>query len=195
MKIYDISRELFSTPVYPGDTAPTYLRAASYETGDGYSLTDINICAHSATHADAPYHFVRGGKTIDETDLYAYVGECRVVTAENGFFTSETAAKTLDDGDKRILIRGGILTEDGADAIIARGVRLVGCEGVSISDPDAPASVHKRLLSHEIAILEGLDLMGVPDGVYFLSAQPIKLGGCDGAPCRAILIDGVTETK
>lgn len=195
MKIYDISRELFSTPVYPGDTIPTYLRAVSYEAGDVYSLTDINICAHSATHADAPYHFIRDGKTIDAADIYAYVGRCRVVTAQDGVFTSETAAKTLSDGDERVLIRGGILTDDGADAVIGRRIRLVGVEGVSVSDPDAPMAVHVRLLSHEIAILEGLDLSCVPDGEYFLSALPIKLGGSDGAPVRAVLIDGITETK
>lgn len=195
MKIYDISREMFSTPVYPGDTIPTYLRAASYEAGDGYSLTDINICAHSATHADAPYHFIPDGKTIDEADLHAYVGECRVVTATDGLFTSDSAEKTLADGDVRVLIRDGILTADGADALIGRGVRLVGCEGVSISDPTSPMAVHKQLLGRGIAIVEGLDLSDVPDGVYFLASQPIKLGGCDGAPCRAILIDGITETK
>lgn len=195
MKIYDISKEIFSTPVYPGDTVPTYLRAASYDAGDIYSLTDINICAHSATHADAPYHFIKDGKTIDETDLHAYVGVCRVVSAEEGFFTSETARKVLAETDARVLIRGGILTADGADELIRRGVRLVGCEGESISDPDAPMAVHKQLLSHEISIVEGLDLSGVPDGEFFLAAQPIKLGGSDGAPCRAILIEGIIETK
>ncbi|MGN0392012.1 MAG: hypothetical protein ACI4FW_04030 [Bariatricus sp.] len=42
-------------------------------------------------------------------------------------------------------------------------------------------------------LLEGICLDRVPEGGYFLNATPINLGGGDGAPCRAILVelDGV----
>jgi arylformamidase len=45
------------------------------------------------------------------------------------------------------------------------------------------------MLGAEVVLLEGIRLAEVPDGVYLLDAAPINLGGADGAPCRAILID------
>jgi arylformamidase len=43
-----------------------------------------------------------------------------------------------------------------------------------------------------MAILEGLVLSGVPDGLYELIALPLKLVGFDASPVRAILrtLDG-----
>ncbi len=67
-------------------------------------------------------------------------------------------------------------------------VRLVGVESQSVGPVDAPMKVHLILLRREIALLEGLVLEGVAEGRYFLSAVPLKLGGCDGAPCRAFLM-------
>lgn len=49
--------------------------------------------------------------------------------------------------------------------------------------------VHKILLGQEIALLEGIVLKAVPEGRYYLSAAPLNLGGADGAPCRAYLLD------
>ena len=49
--------------------------------------------------------------------------------------------------------------------------------------------VHLELLKKEIVLLEGIRLKGVDEGVYILNAAPLKLGGCDGAPCRAILVE------
>ena len=49
-------------------------------------------------------------------------------------------------------------------------------------------AVHLILLGTGIVLLEGIVLTDVPAGKYFLSAAPLHLGGCDGAPCRAVLI-------
>lgn len=43
------------------------------------------------------------------------------------------------------------------------------------------------MLEDEIALLEGIDLSAVPEGEYELYAFPLKLGGADGAPVRAVL--------
>ena len=48
--------------------------------------------------------------------------------------------------------------------------------------------VHLILLKEEIVLLEGIVLSHVPEGKYLLSAVPLNLAGCDGAPCRAVLI-------
>jgi arylformamidase len=46
---------------------------------------------------------------------------------------------------------------------------------------------HHAILHHDLAILEGLDLAAVPEGVYELIALPLRLVGFDASPVRAIL--------
>ncbi len=74
----DITQEIFSGCVYPGDTKPTFRRASSLEAGDACTLTDFSMCAHNGTHLDAPAHFIRGGKTIEQMDLTRCAGRCAV---------------------------------------------------------------------------------------------------------------------
>ena len=177
--IYDISQELFSSVVYPGDTAPEAIEVCSMERGDGINLTDLKLCAHNGTHVDAPRHFIRQGKDISKLSLETCVGRAIVTAADR-------LAEALTH--ERILLRGeGELTEATVNRLIEASVKLVGVEGQSVGN----SKVHKLLLSHEVVILEGIRLGQVPDGEYFLFAAPINLGHCEGAPCRAILLDGV----
>ncbi|MBQ2999626.1 MAG: cyclase family protein [Clostridia bacterium] len=177
--IYDITQELFGSLTYPGDTTPERIVVRRMEDGELYNLSDIKMCAHNGTHVDAPRHFVRDGKSIDEMDLNACIGTCQVC--------SDIAA-LLSTESERVLLRGmKELDEDIAQKLLSKNIKLLGIEGQSIGS----ASVHHMLLSHEIVLLEGIRLDGVADGTYFLFAAPMKLGNCDGAPCRAILLDDV----
>ncbi len=45
------------------------------------------------------------------------------------------------------------------------------------------------MLGAEIVLLEGIRLEKVPVGKYFLNAVPLNLGGADGSPCRATLLE------
>ena len=74
MKIYDISQEVFSCQVYPGDPAPERAVLQSMTEGAVYNLTAFHMCAHNGTHIDAPFHFMQDGKTVDEIPLEAVVG-------------------------------------------------------------------------------------------------------------------------
>ena len=47
---------------------------------------------------------------------------------------------------------------------------------------------HQVLLENEVIVVEGLDLSEVSQGRYTLYCLPIKIGGVDGAPARAILV-------
>lgn len=38
---------------------------SSMEKGDLYNLTAFSMCAHNGTHIDAPFHFIKDGKTVD----------------------------------------------------------------------------------------------------------------------------------
>jgi arylformamidase len=68
------------------------------------------------------------------------------------------------------------------------GVRLVGVDYLSAEQFGAPAPMtHRILLGKGIPIVEGLSLESVPAGDYDLIVLPIKVGGHEGAPARAVL--------
>lgn len=192
--IYDISRELFSCSVYPGDPVPARKPLQSMEAGDLYNLTALSLCAHNGTHVDAPAHFIKEGKTVDELDLAALFGACLVVRAE-GDLTATHATALLERASsarcERLLIAGNATVTEEAAAVFADAADdlcLIGVESRSVGPLDAPMATHKLLLGAGILLLEGLRLSHVPEGVYLLSALPLNLGGCEGAPCRAALI-------
>ena len=191
MKIYDISQEVFSCAVYPGDPKPEKQTVYSTGAGDLYNLSFFAMCAHNGTHVDAPFHFLHDGKTVDQIDLSHFVGDCFVARHE-GDVTAADAQNILKkaDGAERILIAGNAtVTIEAAEVFAAGGIKLLGNEGQTVGPENAPMQVHLILLRREIALLEGIVLQGIPEGQYFLSAAPLNLGGADGAPCRAYLID------
>ena len=190
MKIYDISQEVFSCGIYPGDPKPEKQTLCSYEAGDVYHLTAFSMCAHNGTHIDAPFHFLPDGKTVEQLDLSVFVGECYLARHE-GDVSAKDAEEILRKaaGIPRILLGGKLtVTEEAAAVFAEAGICLLGNEGQTVGPENAPMAVHKRLLEKNIALLEGILLTGIPEVAYFLSAAPLKLAGSDGAPCRAYLI-------
>jgi len=190
MKIYDISQEIFSCAVYPGDPKPEKQVLSATDSGALYNLTAFSMCAHNGTHVDAPFHFLGEGKPVDQMDLSVFVGDC-YVARHTGDVTARDAQAILDKaGTKRILIAGdATVTAEAAEAFAASGICLLGNESQTVGPKDGPMQVHLILLKKGIALLEGIVLADVPEGSYFLSAAPLNLGGSDGAPCRAYLID------
>ena len=190
MKLYDISQEVFSCAVYPGDPVPEKRRLQATDAGDLYNLTAFSMCAHNGTHVDAPFHFLPEGKTVEQMPLDIFVGECLVVR-HHGDVTGEDARDMLRKaaGTPRILIAGNAtVTIEAAEVFAAGPLCLLGNESQSVGPENAPMAVHKCLLRQGIALLEGVVLDGVPEGTYLLNAAPLNLAGADGAPCRAWLI-------
>ena len=195
MTIYDISQEVFGCRVYPGDPAPERELLCSTERGDLYNLTAFRMCAHNGTHVDAPFHFLKDGKTVDEIPLEAFVGKAYVaehhgtVSGQDALEIFETAKRQDPEAAKRILIKGdAVVSPEAAKVFAANRILLLGNESQSVGPEDAPMEVHLGLLGAEVVLLEGIRLGAVAEGVYFLSAAPLNLSGADGAPCRAFLI-------
>ena len=196
MKIYDISQEVFGCVVFPGDPAPARERISTMEDGALYNLTAFSMCVHNGTHIDAPYHFIKDGKTVDELPLSKTVGMA-YVAQEEGILTATDAARILQaaknahpEAEKRILVGGKVtVSEDAARTFAEAGIYLLGNESQTVGPENAPMLVHQILLSREVVLLEGIRLGEVPEGVYLLFAAPLALGGSDGAPCRALLIE------
>ena len=194
MKVIDISQEVFSCDVYPGDPVPRREVLQSMEEGELYNLSCFSMCAHNGTHVDAPAHFLREGKTVEQLPLEQMVGPCYVARC-CGELSEGDARSILERAGKagaaqRILIAGdATVTAEAAGVFAAASVKLVGCEGQSVGPVDAPMQVHLILLSAGVVLLEGIMLETVPEGRYFLFAAPLKLAGAEGSPCRACLIE------
>lgn len=191
MKIYDISQEVFSCKVYPGDPKPEKKTLSETAKGDLYNLTAFSMCAHNGTHIDAPFHFLDKGKTVEQMTLDTFVGDC-YVACHHGDVTAEVAKAILQraEGIPRILIAGlATVTSEAAQVFANAGICLLGNESQTVGPEDAPMQVHTILLQQDVALLEGVVLTGISEGRYFLSAAPLCLSGADGAPCRAYLIE------
>ncbi|SDB06926.1 Kynurenine formamidase [Ruminococcaceae bacterium FB2012] len=190
--LYDISQEVFSCTVFPGDPKPEKKTLMSVSKGDVCNLTGLSMCAHNGTHVDAPYHFLNDGKTIDQVGLEPFIGDCFVVRHE-GNVSAEDAESFLKRAEEagageRLLIGGkATVTAEAAKVFAARGLLLIGNESQTVGPEDAPMEVHLILLGAGTVLLEGIRLEGIPEGKYLLMAQPLNLGGCDGSPCRAVL--------
>ena len=188
MKLYDISRELFSTPVYPGDPCPKSEQVLRMEMGDLCNLTAFYTGSHSATHVDAPLHFVEVARSIDQMPLELFMGPCRVVTA-HGILTGSDIDLIQPQNGERILFHGGaFLSQSAAFALGEAGVILLGTDQQSIGPAGDERAPHVELLSREIVLLEGLNLDDVPDGAYTLFALPLKVCGLEASPVRAVLL-------
>lgn len=191
MIIHDISRDTLTTPVYEGDpeTAVSFLK--SFDNADGYNLTAISMCNHAGTHIDAPLHFLENGNAIDDIRLNTFYGKCTVISVE-GILTGKDMERLLPYCKRRILFRGlgkTFLSHSAAIVLAESKVVLVGTDGDSIAPPFDVARPHRELAHAGIAVLENLNLEDIDDGEYDLCAFPVKLGGLEAAPCRAILFE------
>ena len=195
MKIYDISQEIFGCQVYTGDPTPQKRVLSSMEKGDLYNLTAFSMCAHNGTHIDAPFHFIKGGKTVDSIGLDTFIGMAYVaehngiVSADDATEMLEKAKKQNSEAAKRILIKGDAeVSAEAAKVFAESNILLLGNESQTVGPENAPMEVHLILLGAGVVLLEGIRLSEVSEGVYFLNAAPLNLSGSDGSPCRAVLI-------
>ena len=195
MKVYDISQEVFGCKAYPNDPMPEKIVLKSMQKGDVYNLTAFNMCAHNGTHIDAPFHFIKDGKTIDEICLEAFVGMA-YVAEHHGLVTGNDATEIIKkakkqnlEASKRILIKGEVeVSLEAAKVFASSDILLLGNEPQTVGPQNAPMAVHLTLLGANVVLLEGIRLGEVYEGVYFLNAVPLNLSGADGSPCRAVLI-------
>ena len=201
MEIIDVSVPIHPGMVtYPGDPAVRIERVSAIADGAVANLSRLDFGAHSGTHVDAPVHFVDGAPSAESLPLEVLIGRARVVDATAvDRQLDEAALAELDPRGDRILFKTRnselwardefaddfvSLTADGAAFLLARGVRLVGIDYLSIGDEAA----HLALLRAGVVTIEGLDLRQVDAGEYRLVCAPLKLVGSDGAPARVLLL-------
>jgi len=203
MRVYDISPTVApALAVWPGDTPPRREVLLDIARGDSVTLSTLHATVHLGAHADAPSHYAAGAPSIESRPLELYLGPCQVLRPRVSRGT-RIGTSALPDALEapRVLFATGTfpdpmrfqpdfaaLAPELIDELHARGVVLVGLDTPSvdlIDSKDLPA--HQACLRHDLAILEGLVLEEVPEGVYELIALPLRLAGFDASPVRAVL--------
>lgn len=196
-----------TTPVYEGDSPMSFIFLRDMRKGDPLTLSKLIMGAHSGTHIDAPMHFVRDGAPIERVSLDALIGRARVIDIPENVQSIDAAELNRHKwrDAERILFRtrssiGGWMTSpnfhrdfayvapDAAQLMADAGIKLVGIDYISAEQFGAAAPLtHRTLLGKGIPIVEGLSLETVTPGDYELIVLPIKVGGHEGAPARAVL--------
>lgn len=189
MKIIDITKELFSAPVYPGDPRPELETVYSMDNGNVCNMSVLHACLHNGTHMDAPLHFCADGKDMAQVDLEYCIGECSVVAWDGELYGADVE-KMLPALRPRVLFKGNVQISQSAAFVLSDSqITLIGVESQTVEPDGGDGGVHRQLLGANVAVLEGVDLSKVEEGNYFLFAAPLKIAGADGTPVRAILLE------
>ncbi len=204
-QFYDISPVISPRlGVFPGDIGFSRNIAMDFKQGHHLLLSSITTTLHLGAHADAPNHYDFQGVGISERNLTTYFGRCQVVSpstppGERVLLSHLPAGFQLKA--PRILFRTlsfpnpevwnsdfSSLSPELIDQLAGWGARLVGIDTPSI-DPEAAKDLlaHHRVAHHNLAILEGLLLGDIADGLYTLMALPLKIEEADASPVRALL--------
>jgi arylformamidase len=210
MRFIDISLPVdASLPVWPGDPPIEIGRFLDMNTGDAVNASRLSFSAHTGTHVDAPLHHFVSGAGADQIRLADLIGPAVVVDIPGvpAVDASHLDAIGLTSDVRRLLLKTDncriwcerrpefqrefvALTPAAAAWIVARGIRLVGIDYMSIESFGVTVPiVHRTLLTAGVVVLEGLDLNDVWPGCYELICLPLRVGPLDGAPARAILVD------
>lgn len=208
MKIYDITVPISrATPIYEGDPGVEITPFKAIGDGDTANVSHISLGVHTATHVDAPNHFIDGARRVHELDPNKLIGRCRVVKVPDDIIAIEPEHVGDIDGVERVLFKTRnsefwATPEDGfradftyitsatARLLVENDIVLVGIDYLSIEKGGSQNHpVHITLLEKEIVILEGIDLREVPPGDFELICAPMKYAGAtgDGAPARTFL--------
>lgn len=201
--LFDISPPLdASLAVWPGDSPLSREVLLELARGDSVTLSTLRATAHLGAHADAPSHYGAGGPDIASRALDLYLGPCQVmrVAVPRGECVTPEMLSGPPEAPRVLLATAtypdphrfaqdfAALSPRLVDHLHGAGVRLVGIDTPSVDlFASRELAAHGRFLAHDMAILEGLVLDGVPEGTYELIALPLRLTGFDASPVRAVL--------
>ena len=208
MKIYDVTVPLSEqTPVYEGDPNVQIEASHTIAGGDAANVSRLCFGAHTATHVDAPNHFIEGTRKVHELELEKLIGDCKVLELDESVLAIEPEHLGNLEKTERILFKtrnSGFWNEPekgfrkdftyistaAAKVLADAEIKLVGIDYLSVEQfGSKDFATHITLLEKEIIIIEGLDLREVSAGDYELICLPLKIISetGDGAPARTIL--------
>jgi arylformamidase len=184
---------------------------------DGWNATTLHLYSHAGTHMDAPLHFGVNEQTIDQISLeklvskrtwvvklldlpLSYLIKLADVLPQLADFQQGDSIIIRTDWHKRLAAdtentyRNALprISEELALWMVENQVQILGVEPPSVADVndlEEVTKIHQILLGH-VLIVEGLAYLDkISKNSVELIALPLKIEGCDGAPCRVIAIE------
>ena len=180
-----------------------------------YIMHRVQTISHIATHIEAPYHCVQGGRDLASIPVERLVGEAVVLdlrelppdTLVGAAEMAAVAARAggLREGDIALLLTGYAdrqgtpeferrpsLTAEAMGVLVAGGVKLVGTDLAGLEGPRTPGHLdcHLALLERDIPFIENLtNLAALRRSRPFVCALPIPVRGLDAFPLRVIAFE------
>lgn len=207
----------------------------SFSQGHHLALSSISTTLHIGSHADAVSHYSAKGVGIDRADVTRYIGATILVRADvprgervsvrhlskfgSDWIKNPEDMKLKFGPIEKFLVHTGTFPDPNQwnsdfasyDPDLIARLHSVGIQLIGIDTPSIDPETSKVLESHHtveklgMSVLEGLCMGGVPEGVYWMVAVPLKIEGADAGPVRALLFDskagafpdvsGVTSTS
>jgi len=205
-KWFDITVTLHNGMVHwPNDPSVIIKRVVDMNKGGRCNVSHLDMGSHTGTHMDAPLHFLKNGKSLDQMPLEATIGPARVIPIKDKemICINELKQHKIKRGErilfktlnsKRCWIKNSFVKEfvyipyETARYLTKIGVRTIGVDYLSVGGYKKDGrQTHETLLGAGIWLIEGLNLSKVKPGRYYLICLPLKILNSDGAPARAIL--------
>jgi arylformamidase len=190
--------------VFPGDTPFSSNILLDFKNKDNLLLSSITSTVHLGAHTDAPNHYHPAGEDIASRSLEYYMGKCQVIGVslppKARIYPEDISG--IEITEKRILFRTSSFTNPDqwhdmfnslspelVEYLAGKGVILTGIDTPSVDPADSKdLEAHNSIFRNNMAILEGIILENVADGIYTLIALPLKIKEGDASPVRAVLL-------
>jgi len=215
MELIDLSHELRTgMMVYPGDPEVS-IDSALTVASDQVNVLSLHLGSQSGTHLDSPFHVRDDFATLDRIPLERFLGRFALVDATGLApfqpIPHERFTSVVYDGCTIVLVRTDwsdvfgdasylqhpFPTEASLRFLLDQGVRTIGLDFLSLDKTPAPGD-EGTLANHVLwSELEGIivenltNLRALTSATRFVSLLPLKLGASDGAPIRAVAMDGL----
>ena len=206
MKVYDLTPPIHDgLAVFPGDIGYRRDISMDFAKGQHLLLSSFRATFHLGAHADSSSHYHPDGEGVERRDLQSYCGRTQLIRVKVG--RGERIRIEHLEGRKieasRVLFFTGTFPDPNSwnsdfaslspeliEHLHRRGVCLVGIDTPSV-DPEESKDLqsHQALFRTKMAVLEGLVLEKVPEGLYTLVAMPLPFQMADASPVRALLFE------
>lgn len=188
-------------PVWPLSKPLSRTIEVDMKKGSTVTSSTLTATAHLGAHVDAPSHYSLQGEAIHERSLDYFIGKCQVIRVDVQKKSQVHYSHIQGIHAPRVLFATNTFNYERAfqsdyaaldpeliEKLAEFGVMTVGIDTPSVDLFESKnLEAHHMVLRYNMNIIEGLDLRGVPEGLYELIALPLKLKDFDASPVRAIL--------
>jgi len=211
MKPIDLSLSISeSLPTFSGSPKPQFITWSDINT-DRYNLELLFLSSHTGTHLDAPFHFVKNGKKINQIPLDRLIGkgiliklkkiknspitksDITLFEKKNGKIPNHSSIFFYTEWQKNLKNDNYFTENPGLDSssakyLASKKTNLVGIDSPSIDlGKDESFTVHKILSKNNILIVENLTNMNkIQSKEFDFIILPLKIKDATGSPVRAV---------